>query len=176
MGHPCNTPAYLMRETNTPLLVYKKSLLKYCIDLEMWLLLCDECSHDGCFHFRMFLIRCYLLPRWARSHQSHQCHHCRVLHHWGNLKCFTQPSRCTSFWSSRKSFSTQKSSVNTTGNVYSSSHHVKRPQSSSFLPRWPGASRARGTSCTGSPETCAGSSPPARREVHMWPLFHFGEF
>lgn len=62
-----------------------------------------------------------------------------------------------------------KLSINMTGNVYSSSHHVRRPQSSSFLPPWPGASRARGTSCTGSPETCASSSPPARREGQMWP-------
>lgn len=73
----------------------------------------------------------------------------------------------------QEQFFKAKCSINTTGDVYSSSHHVKRPQSSSFLPLWPGASRVRGTSCTGSPETCAGSFPPARREVEMWPAVLF---
>lgn len=59
--------------------------------------------------------------------------------------------------------------INITGNVYSSSHHVKRPLSSSFLPLWLVASRARGTSCTGNPETCASSCPPTRRKGETWP-------
>lgn len=69
----------------------------------------------------------------------------------------------------QEQFFKAKFPINITGNVYSSSHHVKRPRSSSFPPRWPGVSRARGTSCTGSPETCASSSPPTGREVEMWP-------
>lgn len=76
----------------------------------------------------------------------------------------------------QEQFLKAKFSINITGNVYSSSHHVKRPLSSSVLPPWPVASRARGISCTGNPETCASSFPPTRREVEMWPGIPFRRF
>lgn len=143
----------------------------------MWLLLYDACSqpqesHDGCFHLRTFLISWCLVPGQSRSYK---CHHCRGLHHWDSLRPLTQPSGCTSFQATKEFFKAKfQVSYNNTGNVYSSSHHVKRPLSSSFLPLWLVASRARGIACTGNPETYASSFPPTRREVETWLVFLCG--
>lgn len=171
MGHP-----FLMKRTKMPLLVYKnESLQKYCTDLEIWLLLCDECSQpqefqDGCFHFRTFFDQVIFVARLRQEAPVPPLQGAPSL---GQCEAIHTALKVHKLLHLQEQFFKAKCSINMTGDVYSSSHHVKRPQSSSFLPPWPGASRARGTSCTGNPETCAGSFPPARREVEMWPAIPF---